>query len=61
MAADVLATITKLNPPKAAGDDGIGGKIIQLCPDLFARNLTKIYNKYIELGEYPTAMKLPKL
>ena len=58
---EVLKEIKKLNPKKAAGPDSIGGKVILLCPEIFAFNLTHIFNKYIELGKYPEAMKLAKV
>ena len=50
---DVLDEIKRLNPKKSSGPDTIGGKVIQLCPDIFAYNLTKIFNNSIEIGEYP--------
>ena len=58
---DVLKEIKKLKPRKAAGPDNIGNKIIQLCPELFSYNLTTIYNHYIEIGEYPQALKIAKV
>ena len=33
---------------------------MQLCPDIFAFNLTKIYNTSLETGEYPPAGKVAK-
>ena len=33
--------IKKLNPRKSSGSDNIGARLIQLCPDIFADNLTK--------------------
>ena len=57
----VLGQIKKLHPRKAPGPDNIGNKIVQLCPEIFATNLTIIYNHYIELGEYPDAMKIAKV
>ena len=59
--ADVLKEINQLNPTKSPGPDSIGGKIILLCPEIFAYNLTIIFNKYIQLGKYPEAMKLAKV
>ena len=31
---------------------------MQLCPDIFSNNLTKIYNRAIQTGVYPHDMKL---
>ena len=39
---DVGLEIRHLNPKKAPGPDCIGGKLIQLCPDIFSNILTKI-------------------
>ena len=46
-----------LNPKKATGPDYICGKLIQLCPDIFSNDLTKIYNRAIQTGIYPHDMK----
>ena len=58
---DVGLEIRHLNPKKAPGPDCIGGKLIQLCPDIFSNNLTKIYNRAIQTGVYPHAMKLAQV
>ena len=58
---DVLNEIKKLHPRKAAGPDNIGNKILQLCPELFSYNLAIIYNHYIDIGEYPQALKIAKV
>ena len=58
---DVTREIKNMNPRKATGHDGISIKILQLCPDMFASNLTKIYNKSLETGEYPSALKVAKV
>ena len=39
----------------------IGGKLMQLWPDIFSDNLTKIYNRAIQTGVYPHAMKLVQI
>ena len=44
---DIGLEITHPNPKKAPGPDCIGGKLIQLCPDIFSNDLTKIYNREI--------------
>ena len=46
-ADEILREIKMLNPKKSLGHDAIGGKIIQICLELFANNLCKIYNKSI--------------
>ena len=50
----------KLNPKKSCGPDNIGAKVIKLCPKIFAENLSIIYNKGIEIGKYPMALKVAK-
>ena len=57
---DVGLEIIHLNPKKAPGPDSIGGKLIQLRPDIFSNNLTKNYNRAIQTGVNPRAMKLAK-
>ena len=46
---------------KAPGHDSIGTKIIHLCPDIFAENLSKIFNNAVLQGVYPDAMKIAKV
>ena len=58
---DVGLEIRHLNPKKAPGPDCIGGKLIQLCPDIFSYNLTKIYNRAIQTGVYPHDVKLAQV
>ena len=58
---DVLCEIKKMKPMKAPGHDSIGTKIIHLCPDIFAENLSKIFNNAILQGVYPDAMKIAKV
>ena len=59
--SELLRQIKSLNPKKACGADGIGAKIILLCPDVFANNLTTIFNKELEIVEYPTLLKIAKV
>ena len=47
--------------PKAPGHDSIGTKIIHLCPEIFAENLSMIYNNAILKGVYYNAMKIAKV
>ena len=58
---DVGLEIRHLNPKKTPGPDCIGGKLIQLCPDIFSNNLTKNYNRAIQTGVHPHAMKLAQV
>ena len=58
--SELLREIKSLNPKKACGADGIGAKIILLCPDVFANNLTTIFNKALEIV-YPTLLKIAKV
>ena len=60
-AHEIKLVILKLNPRKSPGDDNIGAKIIQICPDVFAENLAKIYNNSIARGDYPDQMKIAKV
>ena len=34
---------------------------MQICPEIFSYNLTKIYNKAIEVGDYPQGMKIARV
>ena len=36
-------------------------KIILLCPDVFANNLTTIFNKALEIVEYTTLLKIAQV
>ena len=58
---DILREIKLLDPKKATGPDGIGAKILKLCPEVFATNLVKIFNKSIDKGEYPSEMKIARV
>ena len=58
---DIGLEIRHLNLKKAPGPDCIGGKLIQLCPDIFSNDLTKNYNRAIQTGVYPHAMKLAQV
>ena len=56
-----IFNLLKMKPMKAPGHDSIGTKIIYLCPDIFAENLSKIFNNAILQGVYPDAMKIAKV
>ena len=58
---ELISEIKKLNPRKLCGSDNIGAKVIQLCPMIFADNLTKIYNHSIEICDYPSELKIAKV
>ena len=54
--------IRNLTPQsKEQGPDCIGGKLIQLCPDIFSNDLTKNCNRAIQTGVYPHAMTLARV
>ena len=38
------------NLRKASGSDSIVAKVLKVCPHIFAGNLSKIYNRSIEMG-----------
>ena len=57
---DVGLEIRHLNPKKAPGPDCIGGKLIQLCPDIFANNLTKFIIGQFKLVFIHMQWNLPK-
>jgi hypothetical protein len=58
---EISSELKKINPRKAVGIDNIGGKILHLCPDIFAQNLFKIFNKHISNGNYPDELKIAKV
>ena len=58
---ELARKIKALNPKKACGADNIGAKLIQTFPDIFAQNLTVIFNRAMQDGEYPAQMKIAKV
>ena len=58
---DILCEIKKMKPMKAPGHDSICTKIIHLCPNIFAENLSKIFNNVILQGVHPDAMNIIKV
>ena len=60
-ADDILIEIKRLKHNKSPGHDLIGSKVIQLCPDIFATNLSNIYNWGIENGKYPDELKIARV
>ena len=60
-ADDILLEIKRLKQNKSPGHDLIGSKVIRLCPEIFASNLSKIYNWGIENGTHPEELKTVKV
>ena len=58
---NILFEIKKMKSMKAPDHDSIGTKIIHLCPEIFAENLSKLFNNSISQGIYPNAMKIAKV
>ena len=58
---EIEREIKNLNTRKSSGADNIGAKALKLCPEIFAKLLSKIYNKSMEMGEYPTQLKIAKV
>ena len=58
---ELLKEIKRLNPRKSSGADNIGARLVQLCPTVFAENLTKIYNNAVAKGEYQAQLKIDKM
>ena len=55
---EILEEIKQISVKKAMGFDEIAPKIIKWAPELFAPILLVIFNKCIELGYYPSEMKV---
>ena len=60
-ADDILNEIKRLKHNKSPVHDLIGSKVIQLCPDIFATNLSKIYNWGIDNGKYSVGIKIARV
>ena len=58
---DKICEIKRLKHNKSPGHDLIGSKVIKLYPEIFAPNLSKIYNWGIENGKYPDDLKIAKV
>ena len=59
--SDIICEIKKLKHNKSPGHELIGSKVIKLCPEIFATNLSKIYNWGIGNGKYPNDFNIPKV
>ena len=55
---EILEEIKKICVSKAKGHDQIAPKIVKWASDLLAPILLIIFNKCIDLGYYPNAMKI---
>ena len=58
---DFLLEMKRLKHNKPPGHDLIGNKIVKPCPEIFAMNLAKIYNRGIENGKYTDDLKIAKV
>ena len=58
---DKMCEIKRLRHNKSPGHDLIGSKVIKLCLEIFATNLSKIYNRGIENGKYLNDLKVAKV
>ena len=58
---ELLKEIKRLNPTKSSGADNIGARLVQLCPTVFAENITKIYYNAMAKREYPAQLKIAEV
>ena len=58
---EIILEIKSLDAKKAIGYDEIPPKIIKWAPHLLAPVLKIIFNKYIDMGYYPSGMKTAKV
>lgn len=54
---EVRKVLRMVNPRKAAGPDGITGKVLKGCADQLARVFTKIFNKSLHQSIVPPCLK----
>ena len=55
---DIFNLLRKMNANKAAGPDGIHGKLLKFCASSIAKPLSIIYNKCFKSGTIPDIWKL---
>jgi hypothetical protein len=55
--ADVSKTFKQINIPKAAGPDGLPGRVLRPCADLLAGVFTVIFNFSLIESVIPTCFK----
>ncbi|KAK0149886.1 RNA-directed DNA polymerase from mobile element jockey [Merluccius polli] len=53
----VRRALLAVNPRKAAGPDGVLGKVLRACADQLAGVLTRIFNTSLSLAEVPPCLK----
>ena len=58
---ELLKEIKMLNTRKYSSADNISARLVQVCPVVFAENLTKIYNNTMAKGEYPSQVEIAKV
>ena len=58
---DIKKEILNLDVSKASQDSDIPTKIIKVNADIFAEVLYNVFNRSLEVGEFPSAMKLANL
>ena len=58
---DILPLISKINPNKATGSDGISGQMLILCSDSVALPLNIIFRNILFTGIYPSIWKLANI
>jgi hypothetical protein len=56
-AADVIKTFKRVNIHKAAGPDGLPGRVLQACADQLASVFTNIFNFSLSESVIPTCFK----
>ena len=56
--SDIKKEILNLDVSKASQDSDIPTKIIKVNTDIFAEVLYNVFNRSLELGEFPSGMKL---
>ena len=54
---EIEKIISKLEPKKSSGHDGISNKLIKDLSDVISYPMTIIFNQSIQTGRFPTAMK----
>ena len=59
--SEIIEIIKNICIGKAMGNDKIPPKIIKWAPELFAPILLVIFNKCIDIGYYPNALKVGKV
>jgi hypothetical protein len=58
---EVCVYLRNLNTHKASGLDGLSQKILKMSTYLIAPSLTKIFNKSLSSGMFPTKWKTSKI